>query len=83
MRARGVASRALVLGAMDDDDFDALPVVPLGAKKLRACMVTGLVKTEDQASANGPHKFPLYLVLTVHRRLLHSFSRRATTTSPV
>ena len=78
-----VGAAATGSGAMDDDDFDALPVVPLGDKKLRACMVTGLVKTEDQASANGPHKFPLHLVLTVHRRLLHSFSRRATTTSPV
>ena len=31
-----------------DEEFDALPVVPLGDKKLRACLVTGLVKTEDQ-----------------------------------
>lgn len=36
-------------GPADDDEFDALPVVPLGDKKLRACLVTGLVKTEDQA----------------------------------
>lgn len=37
-------------GPADDEEYDALPVVPLGDKKLRACMVTGLVKTEDQAS---------------------------------
>ena len=36
-------------GPADDEEFDALPVVPLGDKKLRACLVTGLVKTEDQA----------------------------------
>ena len=37
----------------DDEDFDALPVVPLGDKKLRACMVTGLVKTEEQWVREG------------------------------
>jgi hypothetical protein len=31
-----------------DEDYDQLPVVPLGDRKLRACLVTGLVKTEDQ-----------------------------------
>lgn len=36
-----------------DDDFDQLPVVPLGDKKLRACLVTGLVKTEDQFLREG------------------------------
>ena len=41
-------------GAADgEDDFDQLPVVPLGDKKLRACLVTGLVKTEDQFSCRG------------------------------
>ena len=38
---------------MDADEFDALPVVPLGDRKLRACMVTGLVKTEDQWYQEG------------------------------
>ena len=33
--------------------YDQLPVVPLGDKKLRACMVTGLVKTEDQFFREG------------------------------
>ena len=41
-------------GAADgEDDFDQLPVVPLGDKKLRACLVTGLVKTEDQFLREG------------------------------
>ena len=35
----------------DDDEYEQLPVVPLGDKKLRACLVTGLVKTEDQVCA--------------------------------
>ena len=39
-------------GAADEEEFDALPVVPLGDKKLRACLVTGLVKTEDQVRAD-------------------------------
>ena len=37
----------------DPEDFEALPVVPLGDKKLRACLVTGLVKTEDQFLREG------------------------------
>jgi hypothetical protein len=35
-------------GGADEDEYEQLPVVPLGDKKLRACLVTGLVKTEDQ-----------------------------------
>ena len=42
----------------DDEDFDQLPVVPLGDKKLRACMVTGLVKTEDQFYREGNDNVP-------------------------
>lgn len=38
---------------MDDEEDELLPVVPLGDKKLRACMVTGLVKTEDQFLREG------------------------------
>jgi transcription elongation factor SPT4 len=36
-----------------EDDLDQLPVVPLGDKKLRACLVTGLVKTEEQFLREG------------------------------
>ena len=46
-------------GAADgEDDFDQLPVVPLGDKKLRACLVTGLVKTEDQFLREGNDNVP-------------------------
>ena len=38
---------------IEDDVDEALPVVPLGDKKLRACMVTGLVKTEEQFLREG------------------------------
>ena len=49
-RSRARAHRDnMQAGPADDEEFDALPVVPLGDKKLRACLVTGLVKTEDQA----------------------------------
>ena len=41
-------------GPADEEEFDALPVVPLGDKKLRACLVTGLVKTEDQVRTALP-----------------------------
>lgn len=34
-----------------DEEEEKLPVVPLGDRKLRACLVTGLVKTEDQVCA--------------------------------
>ena len=45
--------------AMDDEEeYDALPVVPLGDKKLRACLVTGLVKTEDQFYREGNDNVP-------------------------
>lgn len=39
---------------MDDAEDEAPPVVPLGDRKLRACLVTGLVKTEEQVS--GTHQ---------------------------
>ena len=42
----------------DEEDFDQLPVVPLGDKKLRACLVTGLVKTEDQFLREGNDNVP-------------------------
>ena len=42
----------------EDEEFDALPVVPLGDKKLRACMVTGLVKTEDQVRVPASRAAP-------------------------
>ena len=46
---------------LDDDEFDEkLPVVPLGDKKLRACMVTGLVKTEDQFYREGNDNVPCF-----------------------
>ena len=39
---------------MDDDDgMEKMPVVPLGDKKLRACLVTGLIKTEEQFYREG------------------------------
>ena len=38
----------------DDEEEERLPVVPLGDKKLRACLVTGLVKTEEQAALAKP-----------------------------
>uniref|UniRef100_A0A7S2D8A4 Spt4/RpoE2 zinc finger domain-containing protein n=1 Tax=Haptolina brevifila TaxID=156173 RepID=A0A7S2D8A4_9EUKA len=37
----------------DEEEFDMLPVVPLGDKRLRACLVTGLVKTEEQWYKDG------------------------------
>ena len=43
---------------MDAGDLDQLPVVPLGDKKLRACLVTGLVKTEDQFLREGNDNVP-------------------------
>ena len=42
----------------DDEDDEKLPVVPLGDKKLRACMVTGLIKTEDQFLREGNDNVP-------------------------
>ena len=48
---------------MADDDEEVeeqLPVVPLGDKKLRACMVTGLVKTEDQFLKEGNDNLPCF-----------------------
>ena len=36
-----------------EEDEERLPVVPLGDRKLRACLVTGLVKTEEQASLDS------------------------------
>ena len=47
-RRGGVAPRSSPL--MDEEE-EKLPVVPLGDRKLRACLVTGLVKTEDQVCA--------------------------------
>lgn len=41
-----------------DDDEELLPVVPLGDRKLRACLVTGLVKTEDQWLREGNDNVP-------------------------
>ena len=42
----------------EEGEYDQLPVVPLGDKKLRACMVTGLVKTEDQFLREGNDNVP-------------------------
>ena len=42
----------------EEGEYDQLPVVPLGDKKLRACMVTGLVKTEDQFYREGNDNVP-------------------------
>tara|TARA_B110001452_G_scaffold158134_1_gene131624 strand:+ start:751 stop:876 length:126 start_codon:yes stop_codon:yes gene_type:complete len=39
---------------MDEEEDERLPVVPLGDRKLRACLVTGLVKTEDQVPRRHP-----------------------------
>ena len=44
--ALGVATHML---PPEEEEEERLPVVPLGDRKLRACLVTGLVKTEDQA----------------------------------
>ena len=38
---------------MDEQEEERLPVVPQGEKKLRACLVTGLVKTEEQSRPLG------------------------------
>jgi len=43
---------------MDEQEEERLPVVPLGDKKLRACLVTGLVKTEDQWLREGNDNVP-------------------------
>ena len=32
---------------------EAMPVVPLGDRKLRACLATGLIKTEEQWFKDG------------------------------
>lgn len=70
-----------------DDEEEALPVVPLGDKKLRACLVTGLVKTEDQARGLAVLQRwslmqPGQRLLTVHARRarLRSFTVRGMTT---
>ena len=42
----------------DEPELEQLPVVPLGDKKLRACLVTGLVKTEDQFLREGNDNVP-------------------------
>jgi hypothetical protein len=34
---------------MDVDEIPVAGIVPQGEKKLRACMITGLIKSEDQA----------------------------------
>ena len=57
-----------------EDEFDALPVVPLGDKKLRACLVTGLVKTEDQVCVQ---QWRRALCLSVSRVLSFIGSERA------
>ena len=54
----------------DDDLFDALPVVPLGDKKLRACLVTSLVKTEDQFYREGNDNIPC-LPMQGDREMVH------------
>ena len=51
----GVRATAREAADMQDDEYDALPVVPLGDKKLRACLVTGLIKTEDQVCLHYDH----------------------------
>ena len=43
----------VVRGMGDDFDEEITPVVPASDKKLRACLVTGLVKTEDQWLRDG------------------------------
>ena len=50
LRAAAAAAAAM---DVEDEELEALPVVPLGDKKLRACMVTGLVKTEEQFLREG------------------------------
>ena len=42
----------------EEEEQEVLPVVPLGDKKLRACLVTGLVKTEDQFYREGNDNVP-------------------------
>ena len=60
---------------MADDEFEQLPVVPLGDKRLRACMVTGLVKTEDQWFKEGNDNVPC-LGMDGDREVVHACSRR-------
>ena len=55
-----------------DEEFDALPVVPLGDKKLRACLVTGLVKTEDQVRSTRYRLPRKYTASTPPAALTHS-----------
>jgi len=43
---------------MDDVEEEVAPVVPAGDRKLRACLVTGLVKTEDQWLREGNENLP-------------------------
>ena len=69
-----------------DEEFDALPVVPLGDKKLRACLVTGLVKTEDQVRGTRYHLprkiYREHFASSTHPLpfCARSFTARATTT---
>ena len=43
---------------MDDFEEEIAPVVPAGDRKLRACLVTGLVKTEEQWLRDGNENLP-------------------------
>jgi transcription elongation factor SPT4 len=52
-----------------EEDEERLPVVPLGDRKLRACLVTGLVKTEEQWVRDGNDNVPC-LVLRGDREMM-------------
>lgn len=64
---------------MDEQEDERLPVVPLGDKKLRACLVTGLVKTEEQVLPCHPPRLRAE-VTHAHSPCLLSGCATATTT---
>ena len=61
-----------------EEDEERLPVVPLGDRKLRACLVTGLVKTEEQASLSAA---PAKIASSLSPAMLLSGCGTETTTS--
>ncbi len=56
---------------LEDDELDQLPSGPLGDKKLRACLVTGLVKTEEQFLREGNDNLPCLGSMVGDRDMVH------------
>jgi transcription elongation factor SPT4 len=50
-----------------------MPVVPLGDRKLRACLATGLIKTEEQWFKDG-HDIFGYIRMAEDRDVVHEFT---------